>query len=109
MNITTIHAAKGALSVTFSDPLDPNSVEADAFAFKIWQLKRSANYGSKHYDEHPLDIASARLGTDARTLTLTIPTLAPTQCYELKLTLRALDGATVERSIHGTIHQLSNP
>ena len=103
-----IHAAKGALSVTFSDPLDPASVKPDAFALKVWSLQRNANYGSKHYDEHPLDILAARLSADARTVTLDIPTLAPTQCYELKVSLQAPDGATFARSLHGTIHLLSN-
>jgi hypothetical protein len=102
-----IHAAKGALSVTFSDPLDPASVKPDAFAFKVWSLKRTASYGSKHYDEHPLDITAARVGTDARTVTLDIPALAPTQCYELKMTLQTPDGAAIERTLHGTIHRLS--
>ena len=102
-----IHAAEGALTVTFSDPLDPNSVRPDAFAFKSWSLKRSANYGSKHYDEHAVAITAAHLATDARTVTLTIPTLAPSHCYELTTKLRAPDGASVERSLHGTIHRLS--
>ena len=102
-----IHVAKGALTVTFSEALDPASVKPDAFGFKIWSLKRSASYGSKHYDEHPLEIASARLSTDSRTVTLAIPALAPTQCYELTTKLRAPDGTTIERSLHGTIHQLS--
>jgi hypothetical protein len=102
-----VQAAKGALVVTFSDPLDPGSVKADAFAFKIWSLKRSASYGSKHYDEHPLDITVARLGADARTVTLEIPMLSPTQCYELKTRILGADGANIERSLHGTIHQLS--
>ena len=104
-----IHAAKGALTVTFSDPLDANSVQPAAFLLKVWSLKRSANYGSKHYDEHPLSITAARLSEDKRTITLTIPTLAPTMCYELTTSLRAPDGAPVERSLHGTIHQLSKP
>ena len=102
-----IHAAKGALTVTFSEPLDPASVKADAFGFKVWSLKRSANYGSKHYDEHPLDINVSHLAADARTVTLDIPALAPTQCYELKAWLLGADGAVIERSLHGTIHQLS--
>ncbi|MBI3882554.1 MAG: c-type cytochrome [Verrucomicrobia bacterium] len=102
-----IHAARGALTVTFSDPLDAASVKPDAFAFKVWTLKRTANYGSKHYDEHPLDITAACLSADGRTVTLAIHALAPTQCYELKLTLRAPGGAAIERSLHGTIHQLS--
>jgi glucose/arabinose dehydrogenase len=103
----TLHAAKGSLSVTFSEPLDAASVKADAFAFKIWSLKRSASYGSKHYDEHPLEITGARLRADARTVALDIPTLVPTQCYELKVRLLGTDGTTIERSLHGTIHQLS--
>jgi hypothetical protein len=103
-----IHAAKGKFIVNFSDPLDSSSVKAENFSFKIWSLKRSANYGSNHYNEHPLEISSARLGTDGRTVELDIPALAPTQCYELKLNLLNANGGTVERSVHGTIHQLGD-
>ena len=94
------------MSVTFSDPLDAGSVKPDAFTMKIWSLKRSANYGSKHYDEHALDITAARLSEDKQTITLTIPALAPTMSYELTTKLRAPDGAPVVRSLHGTILQL---
>jgi hypothetical protein len=83
-------------------------VKPDAFAFKVWSLQRSASYGSKHYDEHPLDIAAVRLSADAHTVTLAIPALAPTQCYELKTKLLAPDGSAIERSLHGTIHQLAD-
>ena len=38
---------------------------------------------------------------------IAIPTLAPTQCYELKRSLRAPDGAVILRCLHGTILQLS--
>jgi hypothetical protein len=102
-----IHAMKGAFSVTFSDPLSERSVKPDAFAFKAWSLKRTANYGSKHYDEHSLEITAARLSPDRRTVTLDIPALAATHCYELKAKLAGADGATIDRSLHGTIHRLS--
>ena len=102
-----IHAAKGALTVTFSEPIDLNSVKPDAFAIKVWSLQRTKNYGSKHYDEHPLDITAASLSADGRSVTLAIPKLAPTYCYELKARLRAPDGSEFDRSIHGTIHHLS--
>ncbi len=102
-----IHAAEGALSVTFSESLDRASVQPEAFALKVWSLKRTANYGSKHYDEHALNIKSARLGGDARTVMLDVPTLAPTQCYQLKARLLTADGSVIERSLHGTIHGLS--
>ena len=104
-----VHAAKGALSVTFSDPPDPGSVTPDAFALKAWSLRRSAGYGSQHHGEHPLAITGVRLGADARTVTLDVPALAPTQCYELKVSLRARDGTAVKRALHGTIHQLADP
>jgi hypothetical protein len=102
-----IHAARAALTVTFSEPLDPASVKADAFAFKVWSLKRSANYGSNHYNEHPLEITGATLSPDRRAVTIQIPALAPAQCYELKLRLVGNDGETIDRSLHGTIHRLS--
>ena len=35
--------------------------------------------------------------------------LAPTQCYELKVNLFGPDGTGIERSLHGTIHQLASP
>ena len=91
-----IHPQQGALQVTFSDPLDPASVTPAAFAFTVWHLKRSADYGSQHYDEHPLAVTAAGLGPDTRTLTLDIPALTPTQCYELLLKLRGADGTIIE-------------
>jgi hypothetical protein len=64
---------------------------------KVWSLKRSANYGSGHFDERELAIRDVKTSADGRTLTLEIPDLAPTQCYELKIG---------DRVLHGTIHSL---
>ncbi|MEW6303253.1 MAG: DUF6797 domain-containing protein [Verrucomicrobiota bacterium] len=91
----TVRARKGALRVTFSDPV---SVEVNDCAMKVWSLKRTKNYGSKHYDEHSLAIRSVKVSDGQRTVTLEIPDLAPTQCYELKIG---------NRNLHGTIHQLA--
>ena len=104
-----IHAAKGSLSVTFSEPLDPESVKPESFALKAWSLHRTAGYGSKHVDERPLTIDSASISKDARTITLAVPQLSPTHCYELAVKLRAPGGAAVDRSIHGTIYGLAEP
>ena len=104
-----IHPLQGAMQVTFSDALDPASVTPAACAMTIWSLKRSADYGSNHINEHPLAITATSLSEDGRTLTVNLPTLVTTQCYELKLNLKAPDGTPVERSIHGTIHQISPP
>ena len=101
-----VHAAKDKLTVTFSDPLDPASVKPDAFAFKVWSLKRSANYGSNHVAEHTVPVAAASVSADGRTVTLDIPALPVTQCYELAVKVNATDGTPVMRSLHGTIHSL---
>jgi len=81
------------LRVTFSDPITPKNC-----AIKVWSLKRTASYGSKHYDEHPLSIRAVKLSGDQRTVSFEIPDLAPTQCYELKID---------DRVLHGTIHELN--
>ena len=88
-----VHATPGAMSVTFSDPIEPKDC-----AMKVWHLKRTKNYGSQHYDEHDLAIKAVKLSDNKRTVTLEIPDLAPTQCYELKIN---------DRNLHGTIHELS--
>ena len=101
-----VHPGNDLLSVRFSEPLDPASVKPDSFTLKVWSLNRSANYGSKHVDEHPVSITAASLDKDGCTVKLTIPGLAPTQCYELLVKLQAPGGVAVDRSIHGTIHAI---
>src|SRR5262249_25702056 len=104
-----VHVRRDGFELRFSDPLDTSSVEADSFALKVWSLKRSADYGSKHIDEHQLSITAASLSNDGRTVSLTVPDLAPTQCYELVARVRGADGTAVTRSLHGTIHKLPGP
>ncbi len=99
--------AKGRITITLSDPLDKKSAEDLAHhTLKVWNLQRSANYGSKHLDEHVLGITKAALAPDARTLTLTVPALAPTPGLELQCALTGSDGKAFTRSIHATIHRL---
>ncbi len=90
-----VHAMQGSVSVTFSDPIDPKDC-----GMKVWTLKRSKNYGSKHYDEHALSIRAVKMSDDRCTVTFDIPELAPAQCYELKID---------DHILHGTIHQLAKP
>jgi mono/diheme cytochrome c family protein len=104
-----IHATRTGLTLTFSDPLDPASVTPAAFNFKVWSAKRTANYGSKHIDEHPLAVSAAKPSADGKSVVLTITNMAPTMFYQLGANLRAADGSPVTHSIHGTIHALAAP
>jgi hypothetical protein len=105
----SVHAARGRLEVVFSDALDAASIVPEAFRFSIWSLKRSSNYGSQHLNERTLEITAAKAGPDGRTIILDIPSLQPTDCYELEIKVRSPDGSEVNRSLHGTIHRFREP
>ena len=97
-----VHAEKGKISVVFHEPvclLKPEMKIRDQLtcSLKVWNLKRSAQYGSKHFDEKDLVIADTKLSNDKRIITFDVPDLAPTPCYELKI------GDTI---LNGTIHEL---
>jgi mono/diheme cytochrome c family protein len=88
----SVEARKGSIAVTFSEP-----IEKPDCSILVWSLVRSARYGSDHHDERELEIRDIKASADGRTLTLLIPDLAPTHCYELKIG---------DRVLHGTIHSL---
>jgi len=103
-----LSATKRGATLTFSDPLQAAAAsEAKNFRVKVWSLKRSANYGSKHYDEHEVDVASARLLDDGQTVELTIPDIAPTWSMEIRYSLRGADERPFDGVIHNTIHALN--
>jgi len=106
----SMQATTRGVRVTFSDPLDASFVEAvDHYQVEIWDLKRTANYGSKHYNQRPLKIESVDLQRDDRTLMIEMPDIQPTWGMEIRCTLKGLGEAEpVERIIHHSIHRLGN-
>ena len=59
---TGLHATKKGLKITFTDPLDRASAsDPSHYSVKTWSLKRTANYGSEHYNEKPLRVTAASL------------------------------------------------
>jgi putative heme-binding domain-containing protein len=103
-----LHATKTGMTITFSGPLDPQSAsDADNYHVKVWDLKRTENYGSDHYNERPIQVTAARLAADGRTVQLEIPDIAPTWCMEIRYRIHASDGNLIDSRIHNTIHQLS--
>jgi hypothetical protein len=71
-------------------------------------LKRTANYGSEHYDEHELEVTSAKLSEDGKELSLTVPGIAPTWCMEIRYEFRDQTGKLVRGVLHNTIHALAD-
>ena len=95
------------MQITLSADVDRATAENPAnYAVKTWSLKRTANYGSKHYDEQRLEITAAKLSKDGRTVLLEIPEIKPTWCMEIRYSIRGSKGEPVDGVIHNTIHKL---
>lgn len=102
-----LEAASQRIVITLSDPVDVRSAsDPKNYRIKVWALKRSANYGSKHHDEHELHIESASASQDGRTIELIVPDVAPTWGMEIRYALRGVNGESASGVIHNTIHKL---
>lgn len=100
-------ANREGMAITFSGPLDRGSAtDPGNYAVKTWSLKRSAEYGSEHYDEKSSQVVSADLLNDRCTVFLEIPDVEPTWCMEIRYTVRASDGQRIDGMIHNTVHEL---
>jgi hypothetical protein len=100
------HVFAGGIELKFSEPLANGAADAARYTVKVWELKRSANYGSPRVNEHALPVTQAARGADARTVRLSIPTLAPATIIEITCRLPDASGADIERVITGTIHRV---
>jgi hypothetical protein len=100
-----LRAKAGRMEITFTDPVAATA-DAKNFEVRVWDLKRSKNYGSKHINERPLAVAKATVSADGKTVTLDIPELAPTWGMEIRYRLTGADGRAVSGTIHNTIHKL---
>lgn len=104
---TGLHARRNGMSLTFTGPLDyASATDVRNYAVKVWSLKRTEQYGSDHYGEHSLRVASATLSQDGRTVLIEMPEIEPTWCMETRYTVRAADGQPVDGVIHNTVHRL---
>ena len=102
-----LEARPGELLLRFTDPLDrTRAIDPARYQARTWGLKRSANYGSEHVNERPVQITAARLSDDGRLVRLAIPDLRPNWCMELGYDLTSPTGAAVRGVIDHTIHRL---
>lgn len=104
-----LKAKHRGIEITFSDKLDRKSAEdVRNYVVKTWSLGRTAEYGSAHYNERLAHVTAAHLAPNDEKLFLEMPTIAPTQCMEIKYFLRSPVNEPVEGVIHNTIHQLGD-
>ncbi len=94
------------IELEFTQPLARDTVSKGNIQVKTWALKRTANYGSKHYDEKPLPLDSIELLSDGRRVVFRSKELKPTWCMEIQFNFTSQQGDPVEGTIHNTIHRL---
>ncbi len=103
-----LHAHVHRLELGFSRPLErARALQASSYGLTVWGLKRSAEYGSKHLDEHALAVTAVTLSADGCTVSLEVPDLQPTWGMEIRYDLQTEDGQAVLGSIHNSIFQLA--
>ncbi|MBC8353086.1 MAG: c-type cytochrome [Planctomycetes bacterium] len=104
-----LRAKRDGIELTFSGQLDTaTTIETSNYAVKVWSLKRSAEYGSKHFNEHSLAVSKVTPAADGRSVLLTIPDIAPTWCMEIRYALKGSQGQPVVGVIHNTIHRVGD-
>ncbi len=102
-----LHAKKSGMTIEFSAALEEKAANnPDNYAVRTWSLKRSEQYGSKHYDERPAKVTTATVSADGKIVTLEIADMKPTWSMEIKYNLKAADGAPVQGFLHNTVHRL---
>ena len=102
-----LQAQPNGLQLKFTEPLDPASAsDAENYMIETWSLRRSANYGSDRHKEKTLEVVSATLSSDGRTVSLVIPKIQPTQCMQIAYELHDELGNAFKGVIQNTLHRL---
>ncbi len=109
------HAAKNGLQLSFSTALDPKiAVDPTGYSVEVWNYKYSGSYGSPELSvktagkngHDKLDVKSAKLSADGKTVFLEIDELTVADQFSVKYTVNAADGVEMRSEVIGTIHKL---
>jgi putative heme-binding domain-containing protein len=102
-----ISATKKGITLGFSGELDPaTAADVANYRLKVWDLARTADYGSPHLNEQELKVTSATLSSDGLSVRLEVEGIAPTWCMEIEYECTSVRGEPVRGKIHNTIHHL---
>ena len=104
-----LNASKTGMKISFSGPLDRQfAANVKNFTVKTWDLKRTRNYGLKHYNERRIPVKSVTVSADGKSVQLHIPGIKPTWCMEIRYSLRSKTGGVIDGVIHNTVHHLGD-
>ena len=110
-----IYVRKDGLRLIFTSELDAKSaVDAQNYAVEQFNYRWTKNYGSKEYSvsdpekvaHDPVEVKSAKLGEDRKTVFLEIPNIKPVMQMRIRYNLQGADGAPVAGEAYNTINKV---
>ena len=116
--LESVESYAGELRLRFTCPMDAELVQdVESWSLSMWNYEWTQRYGSPHVSVRDpskkgrdvadeLEIASASLGEDERTVVLKVPGLVPAMQLRLTWNLEDTEGELVESELHFTIHEL---
>jgi hypothetical protein len=108
-------AGAGGLSLTFSEPLEPETAaDPGSYGVEQWNYRYAAQYGSKDWSvaqpdkegHDTVEVRSAQLLPNGRTVILELPGLKPAMQLQVHYNLNAKDGAPVRGRLYATLNRL---
>lgn len=103
-----LNAYTWGVELKFAEELDPDSIgNLQNYAIQAWDLKRTARYGSDHYNQRSWSVSMAKLSPDKKTLRLEIPDIGPTWGMEILYKIKSASGREIRGKLHNTIHHLN--
>lgn len=109
------HVAANGIEITFSDALDAKTAsDAANYGVELWDYRYTGGYGSPEVSvktpgkngHDRLDVKSAKLSKDGKTLFLEVDGLQIADQFSVKYTVNAADGTELKSEVIGTIHKL---
>jgi len=113
---TKLRATKQGVELTFTSPLDEASVaDVGNWAVEQWNYKWTSGYGSPEFSvadpakkgHDKIEVKSAKLLADKRTVLLEIPTIQPVMQMKISANVKAADGSPVKQDVWNSIWKLA--
>jgi hypothetical protein len=110
-----MHVYSDGISITWTNPLDASlAADLQNYAIEQWNLHYTSDYGSKEYSvenpkqvgHDPVDIESATLSPDGKTIFLKIDGVKPVMQMKIQMKLKGADGAPANYTIYNTIQKV---
>ncbi len=112
---TSVKVNKKSLVVEFTDPLDfASAADAQNYSVDRWNYKWTQAYGSPEFKisdseqkgHDVVEVKSAKVSADGRTVTLEIDDLKPVMQMRIRYQLKSMDGQELKSEVYHTINRI---